>query len=323
MPEGHTVHRIALQFTADFVGRRIEVTSPQGRFAAGAALLDGATMTTARAVGKHLFLSFARELPASAGAGQGETAEERWLRVHLGLYGAWDFHGRITPIGAGVASSMGAPRVRRAVRIGEGEQPIRSADADDDGPWTAPEPVGQVRVRLLTDECLADLRGPIACEVLTVDEVAAVVAQAGPDPRVDDGRDREDDFVRRLTSRGSPVGLLLMDQSVVSGIGNIYRAEMLFRAGLDPHVPGRRVPDEVARDLWRDWVHLLDDGVRTGAMVTRADLDDAGRELALGSPEHRHAVYGRAGEPCLVCGTPIALEELAGRKLYWCPTCQV
>ena len=325
MPEGHTVHRIALQFTADFVGRRVRVTSPQGRFAAGAALLDGATMTHARAVGKHLFLGFAREPAGSPDSAPGTVVEERWLRVHLGLYGAWDFHGRISAIGSGVATSMGAPRVRRAVRIGEGEQPIRGAGADGDegDPWTAPEPVGQVRVRLLTEQCLADLRGPIVCEVLTADEVAAVVAQAGPDPRVADGRAPEDEFVRRLTSRGSPVGVLLMDQSVVSGIGNIYRAEMLFRAGLDPHAPGRRVPAEVARDLWRDWVHLLDDGVRTGAMVTRADLDAAGREHAVGSPDHRHSVYGRAGQPCLVCGTPIALEDMAGRKLYWCPTCQV
>ena len=301
------------------------MTSPQGRFAAGAALLDGATMTQARAVGKHLFLGFAHEPAGRPVSAPGGVAEEGWLRVHLGLYGAWDFHGRISAIGPGVATSMGAPRARRTVRIGEGEQPIRGAGAveDEEGLWSAPDPVGQVRVRLLTDECLADLRGPIVCEVLTADDVATVVAQAGPDPRVAEGPEPEDVFVRRLTSRGSPVGVLLMDQSVVSGIGNIYRAEMLFRAGLDPHTPGRRVPAEVARDLWRDWVDLLDDGVRTGAMVTRADLDAAGREHAVGSPDDRHAVYGRAGRPCLVCGTPVALEDMAGRKLFWCPTCQV
>ena len=159
--------------------------------------------------------------------------------------------------------------------------------------------------------------------MLTPDEVAAVIARAGPAPRVHTQPGTEDDVVRRITSRGVPIGVLLMDQSVVSGIGNIYRAEMLFRAGLDPHTPGRRVPADVARALWRDRVDLLDDGIRTGVMVTRADLDTAGREHAVGSPEDRHAVYGRAGRPCLVCGTPIALEAMAGRKLYWCPSCQV
>jgi endonuclease-8 len=108
VPEGHTVHRIALQFRADFVGERVAASSPQGRFAAGAALLDGAVMTEARAVGKQLFLGF---------------DVERWLRVHLGLYGAWDFHGRISPIAAGTEArgSFGAPRVTRALRMGEGE----------------------------------------------------------------------------------------------------------------------------------------------------------------------------------------------------------
>ena len=61
MPEGHTVHRIARRLSEDFVGHRVAVTSPQGRFAAGAALIDGAIMTEAQAVGKHLLVRFARE----------------------------------------------------------------------------------------------------------------------------------------------------------------------------------------------------------------------------------------------------------------------
>ena len=268
-------------------------------------------MTRARAVGKHLFLGFSASPDAEP---------DRWLRVHLGLYGTWDFHGRISPTGdTAAAASLGAPRVRGAVRIGEGERAISEAEPVA----FPPEPVGQVRVRLLTDESVADLRGPIACEVLTPDDVAGILAQSGPDPQVDKGPAAGDRFVQGLTSRGVPVGLLLMDQSVVAGIGNVYRAEMLFRARLDPHTPGRQVPVDVARDLWRDWVDLLEDGVRTGVMVTRASLDPAARTLALADPEHRHAVYGRAGRPCLVCGTRVALEEMGGRKLYWCPTCQV
>ena len=303
VPEGHTVHRIALQFRADFIGERIAATSPQGRFAAGAALLDGTVMTQARAVGKQLFLGF-------------DT--ERWLRVHLGLYGAWDFHGRISPIAGGeeARGSMGAPRVTRALRMGEGERPVAADDA------FPPTPVGQVRVRLLTEKSLADLRGPTACEVLDATAVAQAVARLGPDPAHDDGPEAEDEFVRRLTSRAVPVGQLLMDQGVVAGIGNVFRAEMLFRARLEPHTPGRRVPPDVARGLWRDWAKLLRDGIATGAMLTREEDDPAARERALADVAERHWVYKRTGEPCYVCGTPIAVETMAARNLYWCPTCQ-
>ena len=309
MPEGHTVHRIARQFGADMVGRTVAASSPQGRFAAGAALVDGATMTAAHAVGKQLFLETTR----------GEEPR-RIIRVHLGLYGAWDFAGRVTPLAPDGApsSSLGAPRVARALRMGEGEAPVPGAPAGD-GVFPPP-PVGQVRLRLLTDETVADLRGPTACEVLTPDDVVAVLAKAGPDPALDP--EGEDVFVSRLRSRGTPVAVLLMDQSVVSGIGNVYRAELLFRARLDPFTPGRKVPEDVARALWRDWASLLADGIRTGVMLTRADTDDDGRALAIADPEHRHAVYRRTGLPCRVCGTPVALREVNNRNLYWCPTCQ-
>ena len=341
MPEGHTVHRIARQFARDFVGHRVAVSSPQGRFAAGAALLDGRELLTSAAVGKQLFLGF---------------AGGHVLRVHLGLYGAWDFLGEVSPLveGGGAVASLGAPRVRRSVRMGEGEQEGDVGAELEDFP---PAPVGQVRVRLATETTVADLRGPTACEVLDPAATAAALAKLGPDPAVEDdvrarmadphavavatgatgtvptsdgsvadhmapGGTAADVMVRRLTSRGTPVGQLLMDQAVVAGIGNIYRAEMLYRARLDPHTPGKRVPAETARALWDDWSVLLADGIRTGVMLTREDLDEARRAAALRDPAERHWVYGRAGEPCRTCGTPVVVEEMAGRKLYWCPTCQ-
>src|SRR5690606_14230791 len=126
--------------------------------------------------------------------------------------------------------SIGAPRLRRAVRIGEQEGELR----DDGGvragagsPGTAvvgdfpPEPVGQVRLRLLTEESVADLRGPSRCEVIDWGGVEALLAKAGPDPRAPFWADPEGEFVRRLRARRVAVGQLLMDQSVVSGIGNI------------------------------------------------------------------------------------------------------
>jgi formamidopyrimidine-DNA glycosylase len=177
-----------------------------------------------------------------------------------------------------------------------------------------PEPIGMVRVRLLTPTAVADLRGPTACEVQTPEQVQASIAKLGPDPLVDDAASAEERFVATVRKKPTPIALLLMDQAVVSGIGNVYRAELLFRARQNPLTPGREVREEVVRALWHDWTHLLRVGFDTGLMYT---MDD---EAEGGKPEHW--VYKRTGEPCLVCGTPIAMEELGGRKLYWCPTDQ-
>jgi endonuclease-8/formamidopyrimidine-DNA glycosylase len=320
MPEGHSVHRIARQFTLHFVGKPCAVSSPQGRFGLGARQVDGRVMTAARAVGKQMFLEFEGDL---------------FIRVHLGLYGAWDFAGDIstdatmrsangrigqtnqrgTVVDAGgedSLTSIGAPR-RSRYRMAEQEKledPIESFP---------PEPVGAVRVRILTDDAVADLRGPTACVVETPAQVQRAIDKLGPDPINDDGPEAEQTFVDNVRKRNVAIGQLLMDQAVVSGIGNVYRAELLFRARIDPHTPGKDITDEQARALWRDWSKLLHDGVRIGQMMTMDGLSKADYAAALKSRDDRHWVYHRAGLPCRVCGTNILMEEMAGRKLYWCP----
>jgi endonuclease-8 len=113
-----------------------------------------------------------------------------------------------------------------------------------------------------------------------------------------------------------------MDQSVVSGIGNVYRAEILFRHGLDPHRPAAALDTDTARALWKDWTQLLKRGVRTGVMMTRDDLTAAQQASALRSSANRYFVYKREGRPCRACGTAVLLEMMAARKLYYCPSCQ-
>jgi len=322
VPEGHSVHRIARQFALHFVGRRVAASSPQGRFATGAAQLDGHVMTEAMAVGKQMFLEFDNGL---------------WLRVHLGIYGAWDFSGDITA-DATIASSNGriGQTNQRGTVVGEHEDSLSSIGAprrtrlrmaeqerlETPADTFPPEPIGAVRVRLLTDATCADLRGPTACDVLTPDEVQAVIAKLGPDPLVDTGRAAEDRFTATVLKKPTPICLLLMDQSVVSGIGNVYRAEMLFRARLNPHIPGRDLPEATVRALWKDWVKLLKIGVKTGQMMTMDGLSKSAYDGAMASRADRHWVYHRTGLPCRVCGTSIVMEEIGGRKLYWCPVCQ-
>ncbi|WP_104165306.1 Fpg/Nei family DNA glycosylase [Arthrobacter sp. SX1312] len=291
MPEGHSVHRLARQFGSVFTGERLAVSSPQGRFADGAAQLDGATLVSALAHGKQMFLRF---------------DNRRVLRVHLGLYGAWTFGGDETFRGA---SSIGAPR-----RVGESEQP--SEDGVALGYAGPPAPVGAVRVRFVSAHGWADLRGPTACEVITGAEEKAARAKLGPDPlqpRSDGTR-----FAQRLLSSITPVGTQLMNQAVIAGIGNIYRAEVLFLQGINPWRPGKQVRDDEAAGLWAETVRLMKDGVRDGRIVTTTP------EARNGRPKRSapHYVYKRTGKPCRRCGTPILTAVMAARNVYWCPRCQ-
>jgi endonuclease-8 len=321
VPEGHSVHRITRQFGLHFVGKTIAASSPQGRFAGGASEIDGLEMTDAKAVGKQMFLEFDHRL---------------WLRVHLGMYGAWDFAGNITADAttASAGGRMGQTNQRGTVVVDDAEPSVSSigaprrlrmaeqerlGEALDTFP---PEPIGAVRVRLLASDTVADLRGPTACEVLQPEEVQAVIAKLGPDPLVDDATEGRDRFVNAAIKKATPIGLVLMDQNVVSGIGNVYRAELLFRARLDPHKPAKLVPRETLEGLWGDWTYLLGVGVQTGQMLTMDGLSDEEYVNALARRDDRHWVYHRTGKPCRVCGTPIVMEMAAGRKLYFCPVDQ-
>lgn len=263
MPEGHTIHRLARDQRRLLVGQTLHTSSPQGRFAEGAALLDGRTLQATDAWGKHLFHRYDDDL---------------WLHVHLGLYGKF--------------------------RVGE---------------LPAPEPKGALRLRILCSTHWLDLRGPTACEVQTPAERKAVLARLGPDPL----RPRTDPqpFLDRVARSRAPLGALLMDQSVIAGVGNVYRAEVLFRQGLHPLTPGRDVRGAVTSAVWEDLELLLRAGVRAGRIVTTepADRDrPSGRARRVDS----HYVYGRAGLPCRRCHTEVLSGTLAARTVFWCPTCQ-
>ena len=313
MPEGHSVHRLARQFDDVFGGQVLAVSSPQGRFAPAARLIDAQRLISSHAHGKQLFLGFENDLV---------------LRVHLGLYGAWSFGGDEHFSGA---SSIGAPR-----KVGESEQ----GPDEEAGPYAGPpEPVGQVRARLVSAHGWADLRGPSACEVLTDVQALAVRAKLGPDPLVAAAgefnlakgrgsaetneaaaRAARKDFVARLARKRTPIGTTLMDQGVLAGVGNIYRAETLFRTRIDPFLPSSELSSRKAGILWDDIVSIMGDGVRDGKIITtRAEHRD---ESGLLWPDNAYYTYQRQGRGCRICSATISLAEVAARKLYWCPGCQ-
>lgn len=284
MPEGHTVHRLAAAFRTQFIGQTLRASSPQGRFTEGAAVLDGLKLTGAEAWGKQMALEF-----------QGTDAAPVWLRVHLGLFGMWRFAG------------SGLERIGRRAR---GTTP----DLEE-----LPAPRGAVRLRLMGLRHVADLSGPTACEILDRAGLDSVVAGMGADPlRADAEPERA---WRVIHASRSNLATLLMRQDIIAGIGNIYRAELLYRAWLDPFKPGRDLPEPEWHALWEDTVGLLTDGLREGRIVTTLPEDRDKHGTARRS-EATYAAH-RAGQPCRICHTPISSEPLSGRTLYWCKVCQV
>jgi endonuclease-8 len=204
------------------------------------------------------------------------------IRIHLGIYGKWNYH-----------------------QLAEGLE-------------TAPAPIGQVRARFSNSHAVADLRGPTVCEVINSHEVAAVEQRLGPDPLNPNPKNLEAErFIGRVKASRTAIGLQLMNQDVIAGIGNVYRAELLFRAGISPHAPGESISREQLQQIWDDSVKLLKVGVATGFMITRENLFKKDPEKS-----ERNFVYKREGLPCRVCGTNINIEIMATRKLYWCPGCQ-
>lgn len=184
-------------------------------------------------------------------------------------------------------------------------------------------PRGQVRMRLAGATYWTDLRGPNACELLDDARVQLLLSRLGPDPLRRDAV--PESAWQRIGRSRAPIASLLLDQSVIAGVGNVYRAEVLFRHGVDPLVPGRDLGREAWDALWQDLVALMSRGVRSGRIDTVRPEDEP-HVTGRAPRRDRHGgevyVYRRTGQPCLVCGTVVRGGTLLGRKLYWCPECQ-
>jgi endonuclease VIII len=182
-----------------------------------------------------------------------------------------------------------------------------------------PAAVGQVRMRMVGAEYGTDLRGPTVCELLDEAQIADVVSRLGPDPL---RRDADPAWPwARITKSRRPVGALLMDQTVIAGVGNVYRSELLFRHRIDPYRPGRAIAEAEFAEAWTDLVGLMKVGLRNGKIIVVRPEHDHGAP-AYRPDRPRTYVYRRAGEQCRVCATTIRTAELEGRNLFWCPQCQ-
>jgi len=158
------------------------------------------------------------------------------------------------------------------------------------------------------------------CEVIEEPEVADVVARLGPDPL---RRDADGALAwARIRKSRRPIGALLMDQTVIAGIGNVYRNELLYRHRIDPYRTGTHIDEAEFDAMWTDLVELMKVGFRRGKIIVVRPEDDHGLPSYAPGRRPRTYVYRRAGEPCRICGTTIRTAELEGRNVFWCPTCQ-
>ena len=183
----------------------------------------------------------------------------------------------------------------------------------------APYPRGAVRLRMDTGAHVVDLRGPTVCERIRPEQRDAILDRLGPDP-LDPKADREA-LWRKVERRATPIGTLLLDQSAIAGVGNVYRAEALYVLGIAPQRPAASLTRAEFDALWETLVRMMRTGVRLNRIVTTEPAD---RDRRSGRPSDadRHYLWRRTDLPCRRCGEPIRTEVLGARNAYWCPVCQ-
>jgi endonuclease-8 len=188
-----------------------------------------------------------------------------------------------------------------------------------EGKMPFPEPRGALRMRWSTRTNWLELRGPTDCSVYTDEQWQALEARLGSDPLAPD-TDPSPAFAR-VRKANLSIGALLMDQTVFAGIGNIYRAELLYRARQNPFTAGKDTAEKTLKAIWNDAVNLMPEGMVDRRIVTTRPKDRP-HPKGTAQREETHYVYRRHGKPCFVCGNTIHRVQMAGRTLYWCPTCQ-
>ena len=269
MPEGHTIHRLALDHTRDLVGSEVAVTSPQGRMNEGAALVSGLVLKRIDPYGKHLFYRFGSPKPERATT----------VHIHLGLFGKFSRHA---------------------------------------GPL--PMPRDTVRMRMEANGLAIDLTGPTDCRVIDLPEEESIRKRLGPDPLRPDS-DAELAW-NKIVKRRSTIGEALMDQKVMAGVGNVYRAEALFVNGIHPNRAAHTVTKDEFDALWSTICVMLRAGVKDQRMITLDSADLKSLGIPRAKVRGKEACYVYKRDVCLRCATPIDRWDLAGRWAYACRSCQ-
>ncbi len=257
MPEGHTIHRAAREHHQIFANQILNISSPQGRFAEGANILNKTLCTSVEAFGKHLLYHF---------------NNKQTLHVHLGLFG----------------------------RIRKQQLPLN-------------EPKGAVRVRLVGQTHSVDINGPTICRVLKTTNAFVLMQRLGPDLLRSDAKPEL--AFKRISKSTAPIGRLIMDQSVMAGVGNIYRSEILWRQAIHPLTPGKKISQDTFNRLWDDAKYLLELGVKHNAIITEDKAKPSKTKY-----RERVNIFGK--DKCPKCNSEIRLLTISSRRAFVCDTCQ-
>ena len=287
MPEGDSIFRAARNMHRVLAGHVVT------RFETAYAHLDrvnvdtpitGRTIERVESIGKHHLIVFGA--PGARTMRDGAESGELILRTHMRMNGSWHLY-----------------------RHGERW-------------WRGPQ---SLRVRVDTADWVAVAFDVPVAEFVTSKELATTdpVAKLGPDLL---GREFDrDEAVRRLAaSAHQPIAMSLLDQRLVAGIGNIYKSETLFLAGVNPFAPAESLSKDALENLLDIARGLLKDNVVDGTSPRIQTY----RNLRMTNRASRHDeslwVYGRAGKPCRKCGTAIEVKKMGveARTTYWCSTCQ-
>ncbi len=205
-----------------------------------------------------------------------EFGKDLTVHIHLGRLGRW-----------------------REQTLKRGEEPTK--------------PMPATRIRIRSANHVIDLSGPTACEVLSDKKVDAIRDRIGPD--LLDPKSRAKDVWARVKDRATPIGTLLMDQSLLSGLGNIFRAEVLYLREIHPSTPTRDLGPQKFAALWREAVKQLKIAVKIGKIVTRP-LKSLKKPVEELTRDERFYVYRRT--ECGGCGAPVKKLTLGGRACYYC-----
>ncbi|MEK9685571.1 MAG: DNA-formamidopyrimidine glycosylase family protein [Rhodospirillaceae bacterium] len=177
----------------------------------------------------------------------------------------------------------------------------------------AVDAIGAVRVRLVGRTHFIDINGPTICEIIEQPDLEKLLDRIGPDLLRNDA-DPEQSFNRICKSR-SQIGALLMDQSVIAGIGNIYRTEILWRQSIHPKTPGTAISREIFKCLWKDAKLLLELGVKKNAIITTDKPSVAKTRY-----KERVNIFGKS--LCPRCRGAIRKFEISKRRVFVCENCQ-
>ena len=171
-----------------------------------------------------------------------------------------------------------------------------------------------MRVRLIGKTHAVDINGPTICRVLDSNAVTTLINRIGPDVLRSDSNPEL--AFAKITKSKAPIGQLIMDQSVMAGIGNIYRSEILWRQSVHPETPGREINRETFDQLWDEAKALLKIGVKHNSIIT---VDTAQPSKT----RYKERVNIFAKDRCPSCKNEIRCLEISGRRAFVCDICQV